>query len=125
METLSPARTHAQSAAERDQELYGATALGRWVLAHSQLKGTARRIALTLAHEYQFVNETGDNTATLYVRRSDLAEFAGVSESSVRGANKILAESGEWEVIPGAGQTQTAYRPSQLVVSALASKKGE
>lgn len=114
------------TALQREQAMYSGTELGRWVLEQSQLKGAARSIALTLAHEYQFVNQSGDYTATLTQGRPELAQFAGCSVWSVAGANKMMAELDEWDVIPGIGVTLTAYRPSQRVINALlASKKGE
>lgn len=114
------------SAAQREQAMYDGTELGRWVLELSELKGAARSIALTLSHEYQFVNQSGDYTATLTQGRTDLAQFAGCSIWSVAGANKMMVELDEWEVIPGIGVTLTAYRPSQRVIHKIrANKKGE
>lgn len=125
-QTYPSAMPRMLTAAQREQAMYGGTELGRWVLEQSELKGAARAIALTLAHEYQFVNQSGDYSATLTQGRPELAEFAGCSVWSVAGANKMMVELDEWEVIPGLGVTLTAYRPSQRVINAiLANKKGE
>lgn len=125
-DTLTTASQREQEEKQRELEMYGGNALGRWILKHSVLKGRTRLAALILAHEYSIADTAGDYSVLLEQSRPELAEFVGCSLNTIRSANQAMKASGEWDVISGIGVTLTAYRPSQRVIDAiLENKKGE
>ncbi len=114
------------SPAAFEYAMFGANELARWIIANSVLKGTTRKAALIIAHEYNLVNTTGDYTVYLEQGRSELAAIVGCHTGSIQAANRAIRKSGEWEIIAGTGTSATVYRPSGRVINAiLANRKGE
>lgn len=125
-DALTTARQRELEEKQRELELFGGNALGRWILDNSALTGRARLAALILAHEYSIADTAGNFTVLLEQSRPELAEFVGCSLNTIRSANQAMVASGEWDVISGIGVTLTAYRPTERVINAiLANKKGE
>ncbi|MCB5292029.1 hypothetical protein [Arthrobacter sp. SO3] len=114
------------SPAAYEYAMFGANEFAHWIIANSVLKGTTRKAALILAHEYNLVNTTGGYTVYLEQGRSELAAIVGCHAGSIQAANRAIRKSGEWEIIAGTGTRATVYRPSQRVIDAiLANRMGK
>lgn len=100
-------------AKELEHEHLTSNLLGQWIDKNSTLTGASKTVAFHLAHLYATQFDVTKDSAQNYLvaSRSELLRQINVSQITLVRANHALADSGEWEVIPGVGTQPSRYRP--------------
>lgn len=86
---------------------------------HSQLYSTHKFVETVISIEYVERQYQG----RVDISKAELRQLSGISAETSRVVNKLLAESGRWEVIPGAGRVRTTYKP--LFLQAVLDQMGK
>lgn len=74
---------------------------------NSPLYVTYKFVEVVICLAYVQNSEDG----VVYITQPELCELSDISADTARLVNKILIESGRWEIIPGVGRRVTSYKP--------------
>lgn len=87
----------------------------------SPLYSTHKFVEVAISMEYVEREQKG----RVDISKAELRKLSGISTETSRVVNKLLVESGRWEVIPGAGRVRTTYKPLFLKNVLSKMKEGE
>lgn len=74
---------------------------------NSPLYPTYKFVEVAIAIEYVQNSKNG----LVAITQPELCAISGVSADVARIVNRVLVESGRWEIVPGAGRRVTTYKP--------------
>lgn len=74
---------------------------------NSPLYATYKFVEIVICISYVQNSKNG----VVHITQPELCELSNISADTARLVNKILAESGRWEIVPGVGRRVTSYKP--------------